>query len=109
MTGYGKFAQLIADFPSLTIYRKFGALSSKVLLYMQAELIHLENELKIIAQEDPEKATFEVSWAALFGASDQNGDDLQRRKIIEIQEKINIYRILSMNIVEYINHLLISP
>src|SRR5947199_10153671 len=64
MTGYDKLAALIGKYPSLAIYRRFGALSAKVRLSMQAELAHLETELSIITQRnssDPEKARFDVS------------------------------------------------
>jgi hypothetical protein len=65
MTGYDKLTALIGKYPSLVIYRRFGALGAKVLLNMQAELAHLETELSIINQRnssDPEKARSNVSW-----------------------------------------------
>jgi hypothetical protein len=95
MAGYDKLAQLIADHPSLGIYRKFGLLSSKMLLYMQAELVNLENELNILIQDDheeDEKASFRVSWKAMSSASCENGGDLQHRKVVNIQEKLRAYR-----------------
>lgn len=48
MTRYDKLTPLIGKYPSLAIYRRFGALSAKVLLNMQAEPAHLETELGII-------------------------------------------------------------
>jgi|SRR5947207_3430046 len=95
MTGYDKLAALIGKYPSLAIYRRFGALSAKVLLSMQAELAHLETELSIITQRnssDPEKARFDVSWEALNQASSEGAADLQRKVILQIQEKLSIYR-----------------
>ena len=95
MTGYDKLAALIGKYPSLGIYRRFGALSAKVLLNMQAELAHLETELRIITQRnssDPEKARFDVSWEALSQASSEGAADLQRKVILQIQEKLSIYR-----------------
>ena len=85
-------AQLFGDYPNLTIYRKFGALSSKMLLYMQAELAHLEHDLEVMAEEDPQRATVDVSWAAMFGESNRRGAELQREKVVQIQEKLNAYR-----------------
>lgn len=92
MTGYNTMARLFGDYPGLTIYRKFGALSSKMLLYMQAELVHLEHELEVMVEEDPERATVDVSWAAMFGESSRRGAELQREKVVQIQEKLNAYR-----------------
>jgi hypothetical protein len=95
MTGYDKLAALMGRYPGLAIYRKFSALSAKVLLHMQAELVHLENELSIISQRnstDPEKARFDVSWEALDQASSEGAADLQRNVILKTEEKLAIYR-----------------
>jgi hypothetical protein len=100
MTGYDKLARLLADYPNLTIYRRFGVLSAKVLLFMQAELVHLERNLEIVAHDDrkdPARSSFESSWAALFGAPSEEGADLQSRKIIEIQDKLSNYRMRQGN------------
>jgi hypothetical protein len=88
--GYDKLAYLIGDFPDLTAFRKFGALTAKCLLYMQAELVHLEYELEILSREDRrsvESASSGVSWKAL-----QNGNTAQKEKILEIQRKLEQYR-----------------
>ena len=95
MTGYDRLAALIGRYPSLAIYRRFGALTAMVLLYMQAELSHLENELCIVSQQnstDPEKARFHISWEALNHASSEGAADLQRNLVLQIQEKLTTYR-----------------
>lgn len=95
MTGYDKLAGLIGRYPSLAIYRGFSALGAKILLHMQAELTHLENELRIITQRnmsDPDKGRFNVSWEALNQAPSEGAADLQRNLILKIQEKLTIYR-----------------
>ena len=51
-TGYDRFASLIADYPDLSICRRFGTLAAEDLLYLQAELLHLEVELRIIEEQD---------------------------------------------------------
>jgi hypothetical protein len=93
MAGYNEFANLIGSYPELTIYRKFATLTSKNLLYMQAELIYLENQLRVISEvdhEDPEKRGFGVSWEALNEAS---GDGAaQKRIVLEIRQKLKEYR-----------------
>ena len=95
MTGYDKLASLIGRYPSLAIYRRFSTLSAKVLLHMQAELVHLENELRIITgrnSTNAEKARFDVSWEALNEASSEGAADLQRNMILEIETKLASYR-----------------
>jgi hypothetical protein len=94
MTGYERLSRLISTYPELAIYRKFSTLCTKMLLYKQAELQHLENELSIISQIDarnPQKSDYTVSWEAMNNASEQGGDDLQKRKILEIDEKMDKY------------------
>jgi hypothetical protein len=94
MTGYERLSRLISTYPELAIYRKFSTLCSKMLLYKQAELQHLENELSIISQidaRDPEKSDYTASWEAIKNASEQGGDDLQKQKILEIDDKMDKY------------------
>ena len=45
--GYGKVASFQDVDPSLSIYRKFGLLRKRALLYLQDELKYLEEELKV--------------------------------------------------------------
>jgi hypothetical protein len=94
MTGYERLSRLIGTYPELAIYRKFSTLCAKRLLYKQAELQHLENELNIISQfdaRDSKKATHTVSWEAINQASEERGDDRQKQKILEIDEKMDKY------------------
>ena len=94
MTGYESLSRLIGNYPELAIYRKFSTLCTKMLLYKQAELQHLENELSIISEidaADSEKSAYAVSWQAMSTASEQGGDNLQKQKILEIDEKLDKY------------------
>jgi hypothetical protein len=52
MDGYDKLATLIGENHEAAIFRRFSVLNAKNLLYLQAELVNLEAELKIITQED---------------------------------------------------------
>jgi len=94
MAGYEKLSRLIGTYPGLAIYRKFSNLCAKMILYKQAELQHLENELSIIVQNDAHdsrKSAYTVSWAAINEASEGGGDDLQKEKILEIDRKLDNY------------------
>ena len=94
MAGYGKFANLMGEFSELTIFRRFGALNAKLLLYRQAELVRLEDDRKFIAQEDEKHADtkeFAKSWHKMHEASSDCGADQQREKVHQIEEKLKIY------------------
>jgi hypothetical protein len=103
MAGYERLSRLIGTYPELAIYRKFSTLCAKMLLYKQAELQHLENELSIIAQNDARdswKSDYTVSWAAMNEASAEGGNDLQKQKILEIDGKLDKYCWAYMQILE---------
>lgn len=94
MTGYERLSRLIGTYPELGCYRRFSTLCTKLLLYKQAELQHLENELNIISHLDAcdsRKSVYTVSWKALNEASATDGDDLQKQKVLEINEKMDKY------------------
>lgn len=100
MQGYEKLAALLSSSPSLQLFRKFGALQAKNLLYLQAELSILERQLGAIMKQDQdeanagdqEKLAFLDSWLALK-TSDQNlaADNTQYRKVVEIRDCLKKY------------------
>jgi hypothetical protein len=94
MAGYERLSRLIGTYPELAIYRKFSSLCAKMLLYKQAELQHLENELSIIVRNDAHdsrKSAYAVSWAAINESTEGGGVDLQKQKILEIDGKLDNY------------------
>ena len=95
MTGYSLFSELVGRFPQLHCYRRFGSLSARILLYQQAELSHLEAELRIIAaadEQDPQANGFDQSWWELNRATGDFGACYQREKVAEVQVKLKEYR-----------------
>ena len=52
LDGFPSFSHFIAGDSQEAIYRKFGSLSARNLLYQQSELHHLEHELEIYDNED---------------------------------------------------------
>ena len=52
MDGYDKLAAFIAVDHGMTICRRFSTLNAKNLLYLQAELVNLEAELRDIVAQD---------------------------------------------------------
>ena len=76
------------------IYRTFGALNAQNLLYYQAELLGLEDDLNDIASrdrisQDSEKREFAYNWAELSQATD--GKDLQLEKFMKIRRTLKEY------------------
>jgi len=92
--GYERLAQFMGTYPELAIFRRFGALNLQNLLYLQAELLHLEDELKEIIKEDnenPNRFVFSRNWYALHQASFDGEQNRQYRILIEIRERLHQY------------------
>jgi hypothetical protein len=52
MEGYAKVAELMSRHSELAIFRQFRTLNLQMLLYQQAELTHLETELRTLVDLD---------------------------------------------------------
>ncbi|KAI0527818.1 hypothetical protein F5B22DRAFT_5248 [Xylaria bambusicola] len=50
--GYTRLAEYMGQQPQLAIFRRFGTLANANLLYLQAEIVELENHLKLVQDED---------------------------------------------------------
>lgn len=95
MEGYSKLASLMGACPETLIFRRFGALSAHNLLYLQAELVHLEHELQecTLANEqvdDPIKRDIlSKDWFTLAHSND--GTERQWQLMLQIRAKIKEY------------------
>ncbi|KAK0701901.1 hypothetical protein B0T26DRAFT_865916 [Lasiosphaeria miniovina] len=72
MEGYAKLASLMGAYPDVAIVRRFSALNMQRVLYLQAELVEMEFQLRRIEEEDKQSADVERSdcafdWIALRG------------------------------------------
>ncbi|KAI4164254.1 MAG: hypothetical protein LQ342_002219 [Letrouitia transgressa] len=95
MANYSTLSNIIATHGDAAIFRRFTPLNVKNLLYMQAELIHLDAELRIIETEDRnsgdvEKTSFSSSFYDLKESAG-TGNGLQWRKYLEVREKLRAY------------------
>lgn len=93
--GYPKFAELMNVIPETTIFRRFGALNALNLLYLQAELIHIERDLRdtqISDNQSPEgyKSLYARNWYFLEN-SEQDGDKEQLQLVERAREKLEKY------------------
>ena len=99
MADYTRLASLISTHNELAIVRHFGVLKAKNLLYLQAELVHLEAELAVIENEnkfsgDSERIAFQTSVFDLKESSTSN-KALQWQKALEIRSKLKEYSMYS--------------
>lgn len=90
--GYDRLASLMGEVDDVAIFRRFGALSAEDLLYRQAELAELEEDLRHYQQEDkdagdPERARYNLNWGKL-----RDSDGAQLQTILEIRTKLKDYR-----------------
>ena len=100
MEGYARLASLMGAYPEVAIFRRFGALNAQNLLYLQAKLVALENDLRACAFEDarsdnPDRATYSTDWYTLSQSKDENGgpegSGKQWRVVLRIREKLKEY------------------
>jgi hypothetical protein len=93
--GYPKLAGQIELRQELAIFRRFGALNAKNLLYLQAELSLLELDLEKQERKDkhslhPRKCQYALNWHDL-STSETNGDEHQLKLVHKIRETLKQY------------------
>ncbi|KAK4690524.1 hypothetical protein P7C71_g6287, partial [Lecanoromycetidae sp. Uapishka_2] len=93
---YSSLAELLGNNDGLAIYRRFATLNAQNLLYLQSELINLEDELRrlVIADnvsEDESRRVFKHDVTALKNAPHDAAGGKQWRKVLEIREKLKEY------------------
>jgi hypothetical protein len=79
--GYPALANRIGQYPQFGIFRSFGGLMAKNLLYYQAELQHLEHELKKLEWRDSNGKITELyagDWERLSSAAPPNNQQYQK-------------------------------
>ncbi|KAL1623297.1 hypothetical protein SLS56_008349 [Neofusicoccum ribis] len=107
--GYPKLAEVMNTIPETAIFRRFGVLNSLNLLYLQAELMDIEQRLQEAQVADNIdlhgfKSLYAKNWYFL-SASAQDGDQVQLKLAELVREKLEKYnaalvqqeKILSMN------------
>ncbi|KAI4926243.1 hypothetical protein J4E85_006535 [Alternaria conjuncta] len=94
--GYPKLAGRMETMPEIAMFRRFGALNARSLLYYQSELAHLEDQLKELEAEDAnspdgKKATYSMNAFWLNTADFEvdgklrDGDMRQRELVLQIR------------------------
>ena len=96
MGSYPKLSTFMGALPDVAIFRRFGTLNAQNLLFLQAELSHLERELEVIREreassEDEEKQMALRSWWSLSTSSEGDEDNDQWQVIQDIRKKLVEY------------------
>jgi hypothetical protein len=97
--GYPKLAGKIGLQPELALFRRFGALNTENLLYLQAELVLLEKALEDQQQVDSQsnhlrKAKYALNWYQLKHSA-EHGDTVQLDLVLKIRKVLKQYSIHS--------------
>lgn len=85
----------MSRFPELLIVRRFDRLSAYIVLSLQAELLHLEDELRQYVEMDRRNADvkdFLASWGEMRGRIKEGYLIPQVKKREEIEDKLKAYR-----------------
>jgi hypothetical protein len=94
MEGYAKIAELMGRHPELAIIRKFKTANLQNLLYLQAEITYLEEELRQIEIRDirhgQPRENFQHDWWYLAN-TDTAEDNQQWTKALELRNKLGQY------------------
>jgi hypothetical protein len=93
--GYPKLAAKIEILPEAAIYRRFGALNAQNLLYYQAELTYLEQDLRTQQRKDRDDKigcgnSYATNWIWLKDSKEE-GNGRQLELVLEIREKLAKY------------------
>jgi hypothetical protein len=93
--GYPKLAAQIGLRPELSIFRRFGSLNSENLLYLQVELVLLEQKLEEQQQADSEsghqrKIKYAHNWYQLKYSA-EHGDTVQLDLVLRIRKILKQY------------------
>ena len=96
MGNYQKLSKFMGTWPEMNVFRRFGTLQAQNLLFLQAELSHLEDQLEDIRAErreneefsEKEKLDLSQDWRAL---ADSNQTSEEYETVVSIREKLQEY------------------
>jgi hypothetical protein len=93
--GYHKLSSFMVD-KQYAIFRKFKILANRDLLYLQAQLAHLEAELSVLSDRDgrtagEEEELYDTNWYLLSSSADREHDGQQWEKVLQIRAKLKEY------------------
>jgi hypothetical protein len=92
--GYPQFARFIGATRGYAIFRRFASLNARNLLYLQVELLELEDELDKIEEANSKDETFrpiQFSTVHLRAYRDHHRGDQQYKIVLLLREKLKQY------------------
>jgi hypothetical protein len=101
MTGYLKLAQFMSN-KNYAIFKQFHHLAIRDLLYLQAELVHLDHEYELAAEADrdlggqnqDERQYYSRGWWYLSNSEGRGYGGEQWKIALEIRSKLREYCLL---------------
>lgn len=98
-TGYPQVATLMGEYPEMAMVRRFRGLNARNLLYLQAELVHIEKELLRCEKADANNKEepmnmFSTNFFFLQKSANQ-AENKQWKLIEQMREKLKEYSELS--------------
>lgn len=103
--GHSKVAEFMSHHTELAIFRRFSKLNLQNLLYLQAELTHLESDLADLAvrdRADPNRVSYCSDWWFLAQSDEDYDDKGQWDKVLQIRDKLKEYsKTISCNAFRY--------
>lgn len=88
--GYPRLAKRMGFIPEQTIIRRFGALNTRNILYLHAELIYLEKSLQEAEKKHGSECSSAGSWLALSQSQSESGKR-QWQLVQTIKKKLKEY------------------
>lgn len=97
---YRTFADFVASDSDLSIFRRFDCLNAKNLLYLQSELLSLEDQIDQLDEEDLAENTLDTMltarcWEVLASRAKDSPREAERMKLIkdtrETLERYSMY------------------
>jgi len=95
--GYPKIAARMSLLPETGMFRRFGALNIRNLLYLQGDLARIEEDLVKLEREDSQSATGKKQYYAhssklLGNASVLRDGDVKQRELVEkMRDTLHLY------------------
>lgn len=94
MDGYPRVAHLMSKYEEFAILKRFKALNYQDLLYRQAEITYLQEDLEKLAERDatdPARQFYTKDWWALAHTESKKAGGEQWRKVQQIRKKLDDY------------------
>ena len=92
--GYPKLADFLSRYQGFAIFRRFGALNTRNLLYLQVEILELEIELNKVEEAnsvDKDHSAVLLNWCRLKESKEGSSGRLQYDIVMELRERLKEY------------------